>query len=539
MNNFNVDEFYPTPESLLREILSDVDWYRVKTFLEPSAGTGNIANYVRQRMTATMRRSYGSEQPEPDIDCIEIDKDLQSVLKGRGFRVVHDDFLTFRTWKQYDLIVMNPPFSQGAKHLLKALELQENGGHVVCILNAETLRNPYTNERKLLLHKLDDLDAKITYRTGAFSYADRRTNVEIAVIDAVVPATQKESHIFEKLKKKEYAEAGYEENTEVAPSDYLEAAVLSFNLEVQAGLELIREYEAMSARFPHFENGKRNVILGLSMGRESSVTVNGYVKAVRSKYWDALFDNPRFTGNMTSNLLNSYRKDVEKLAEYDFSVFNIRSLQLDMQKRLVDGVHECIIKLFDKLSYQHAYDDDLRNNIHYFDGWKTNKSWFINQKVIIPWVRAFSEYSRTFEPTRYNLESIGDIEKALIYLDSGRTPGEDLWTVLDKARRSGQTRKIRCRYFDIDFYKKGTAHIYFRDKMLLKKLNLYGSQRKGWLPQGYGKKAYSDMTREERAVVDSAEGKAGYDDTCRNYGFYHFDPLASLAAIEQNEDKTA
>ena len=37
---------------------------------------------------------------------------------------------------------MNPPFAQGEKHLLKALEMQERGGAIICILNAETIRNP-------------------------------------------------------------------------------------------------------------------------------------------------------------------------------------------------------------------------------------------------------------------------------------------------------------------------------------------------------------------------------------------------------------
>lgn len=136
-------EFYPTPRTLLEKIFAGVKWGKVCSVLEPSAGMGDIADYIREAS-----RDYNREL---EIDCIEIDPEFQQVLKGKEYPVVYNDFLTFRTFKMYDLIVMNPPFSEGDKHLLKALDIMsDNGGDIVCILNAETLRNPYTNIRKTL-----------------------------------------------------------------------------------------------------------------------------------------------------------------------------------------------------------------------------------------------------------------------------------------------------------------------------------------------------------------------------------------------------
>ncbi len=75
--------------------------------------------------------------------------------------IVHDDFLTFQSRKHYDLIVMNPPFADGEAHLLKAIELQKRwGGQIRCLLNAETLLNPYTNRRKVLQSQLAELGAR-------------------------------------------------------------------------------------------------------------------------------------------------------------------------------------------------------------------------------------------------------------------------------------------------------------------------------------------------------------------------------------------
>jgi len=81
---------------------------------------------------------------------------------------------------------MNPPFSNGAAHLLKALDLQKNGGAIACVLNAETIRNPYTNERKVLCKKLEELNASIEYMQGAFISSEHPTGVEIAIIKVLI-----------------------------------------------------------------------------------------------------------------------------------------------------------------------------------------------------------------------------------------------------------------------------------------------------------------------------------------------------------------
>lgn len=44
--NFN-EEFYPTPKSLLNKIFDGVDWKQVDTILEPSAGKGDIIEFIQ------------------------------------------------------------------------------------------------------------------------------------------------------------------------------------------------------------------------------------------------------------------------------------------------------------------------------------------------------------------------------------------------------------------------------------------------------------------------------------------------------------
>lgn len=533
--NFN-EEFYPTPESLLNKIFEGVDWKQVDTILEPSAGKGDIIEFI-QNSEEAHRYHHNFE-----IDCIEKDPNLQAVLKQKGFRLVHDDFFTFHTWKQYDLIVMNPPFSCGDKHLLNALKFQEDGGNIICILNAETLKNPYSITRQALALRLEDLHADISYMQNEFVSAERKTSVEIAVVKVSIPKKERDSRIFSELKEsKQMSEQNSTEQTSLAENDYIKAAVKQFELETEAGIRLIREYQAMKPYMLRSLSGgnleKNDSILYLTMDKyhpcSPGVTENEFLKVVRLKYWTSIFNDSRFTGHMTSNLLSEYRTQIDKLADYDFSCFNIKTIQADIAIKLVKGVEECIVKLFDELSFQYSYSDELGRNIHYYNGWKTNKAWIINKKVILPWMNAWGRFNGLYDPASYEIiEKLADIEKALDYL-SGRSGNERcIHETLREAKKAGQTKKIPLKYFTVTFYKKGTCHIEFTDLELLKKLNIFGSQQKGWLPPAYGKKSYSDMDEEEKKVIDEFEGVESYVETMTNSDYYLYSASDSIKCLE-------
>lgn len=518
-------EFYPTPKELLDKITAGMDWKYVYSILEPSAGKGDIADYVKKKWKDEHWRTV----KEPDIDCIEIDPELRHILKGKEYHVVHNDFLTFRTYKKYDLIIMNPPFSNGASHLAKALEMQKNGGSVICILNAETVKNPYTNERKALVHTLEEYNADITYMQHEFSTAERKTDVEIAVIKVSISEKENVSVFFEEMKKKHYAEARETDNNELILNDYIQAAIQQYNIELDAGISLIKEYYAMKPyilRSLDKDNEYNDCILNLSLSSGSrssdSVSINEFVEKVRMKYWNALFRNPKFTANMTSNLVSEYLSKVDELKNYDFSLYNIKEIQMQMSNNLITGIEQCIIDLFDELSHKHSWYAECDHNIHYYNGWKTNKSWIINKKVIIP-LNAFSSWSGQFNPNYDVTSKLSDIEKALNYLDGGLTENVDMFMCLRHAKETGQTKKIQLKYFTVTFYKKGTCHIEFTNLELLKKLNIFGSQKKGWLPPGYGKTSYDDMDNESQDVINEFEGKKEYEETLSNSGYYMFD----------------
>lgn len=535
MNDYK--EFYPTPEGLVNKMLDGVNLNYVKTVLEPSAGKGDIVQGLKSH----------AKYQNLDIDCVEINKDLRNCLKGAGYRVVGDDFLTYTTMKQYDLIVMNPPFSNGDAHLLKALKMQQRyGGAVVALVNAETIRNPYTNLRKELVQMIENADGTVEYLEHAFLDAERQTDVEIALVKVKFQEPEHISSIMDKLQKeKAVEESDPEERQHLADNDFIKAIVDQYQMEIKAGCRLIEEYKAMQPYILSSFSQKNeksmydyNCVLNLKIG-DQKASVNGFIKEVREKYWSTLFTNPKFTGKLTSNVLEEYKSKIHELRDVEFSVFNILEVKWDMMQNVAKGIERSIIDLFD-LFCSGWFSEDMGTTIHYYNGWETNSAYKVNKKAIARF-DAFSNYGKEFDPiwSSYSydggcMKRLNDMEKCFNYLDNGRTSdGIGMEKILRAAVQNGQTRNIELKYFTVTFYKKGTCHIVFKDEELLKKFNLYGAQKKGWLPPSYGKKTYEEMEPEEKAVVEEFEGKEEYEKTLHNKDFYLVNENAFLIGMDK------
>ena len=516
-------DFFPTPKTLINKMLSYIDFRCIRSVLEPSAGKGDLVEAITNKFKYH-QSSYNKEK-KYDIDAIEIDTNLQHILQGKKYRLVHDDFLTYNTYKKYDCIIMNPPFSQGDKHLLKAIQLQSEGGQIVCILNAETLKNPYSNTRKELIQQLEKYDAKIEYIQNAFVSSERSTNVEIALIYIDIPKISY-SVIIDELKKEEQHKTNNQYTSDkLINSDFIKGIVEQYNYEVKAGLKLINEYNSLKPLMLRSFKDNDRPVLKLQLeydDNDGSTLENAYIKQIRSKYWSTLFSNDQFMGLFTSNLKRKYMEQVNELQDYDFSLYNIYTLRIQINKEMIQGVEDTILNLFEEFSHKHYYNETSKN-IHLYNGWKTNKSWKINKKVIIP-LNAYHDISYSwgcYDPTRYNvLDKLKDIEKVFNYLDNGQTEEVDIDQALKMAKHYQETKKIELKYFKISFFKKGTCHIEFKNMELLHKFNLFAAKSKMWLPPSYGNMKYKDMTPEEKSVINEFEGEQSYNKVMANKTYY-------------------
>lgn len=527
-------EFYPTPRNLINKMLEGIDFRTIQSVLEPSAGKGDIVDRVIENFQAS--KGYYTKENNWDIDCIEIDQNLRHILTGKGHRVVHDDFLTYNTYKKYDLIVMNPPFIDGDKHLLQAFEMQKSGGQIVCLLNAETLLNPYSNSRKDLARQLEEYNAEIEYIQDAFSDAERKTRVEVALIKINIENPEHNSVIIEHLKQNEKHKqrSTYNSNTNLINADFIKGIVEQYNFEVKAGLKLIDEYEALKPLMLNSfdKDGYSSPVLTLELNRKdedyNSTMANSYIKQIRMKYWRTLFTSKEFMGLFTSNLRQRYMEKINELRNYDFSLYNIYTIRTDLNRELIQGVEDTILELFDEFSSRHSMEEYSRN-IHYYNGWRTNKCWKINDKKIIIPLNGYSTWSGSLGVNEWRVkEKLLDIEKVFSYLDDGTTTYVNLEDALNNAYDKNQSKKIETMYFYVTFYKKGTCHIEWKNQDLVHKFNIFGSQRRSWLPPSYGKATYKDMTPEEKAVIDNFEGKKSYYNVMADKDYYITEPTGLL-----------
>jgi precorrin-6B methylase 2 len=122
--------FFPTPPDVARQMVEAADIQPGQRILEPSAGSGAIADAVREA---------GADQY---LVCIEVNHRLVQLLDLKGYRAMQDDFMVFGRSVSacdllYDRIVMNPPFEDGQdiEHVMHAYELLKPGGRLVALMS--------------------------------------------------------------------------------------------------------------------------------------------------------------------------------------------------------------------------------------------------------------------------------------------------------------------------------------------------------------------------------------------------------------------
>ena len=468
-------DYYPTPPALAAELLAGlkIDGHSIEyaggPILEPSAGSGDLARaiekaagccYIGNKRASDYRANANNDiLTRLQLDCIERSAALRATLKEAGFRVIHDDFLTFTPRAHYKAIIMNPPFSDGARHLLHALHIMERGGEVRCILNAETIRNPCTNERKELAALLNKYNARITYKQDAFTHAARKTAVEVALVAVTIPPAPPVSRI--RLELNAETTQRYQAAPDLAAlvsNDPITAAVERYNAAADGLARLYEEYDGISSLFTLPKKQ------GDSSAPAPCVSLNkGYNNALcdlRAIYWEQLFDLPQICDAMTRTMQNDYHERLNDLRHYDFTPYNILTVREEISRNIVSNIESEIIRLFDDWTNLH-YNSEYSKNVHYYNGWCTNEAYKIGKRVIFR-CNVYSYWSDKLRPTSA-ADDLANIEKTLHFLDTNGAAynGDDLRAALKAAEASGQTTKIKLHYFTATFYKKGTCHIEF------------------------------------------------------------------------------
>lgn len=510
------EQFYPTPSVLAEQMLSFLDVNAINgKILEPSAGKGNLASAI----VNYLKKFKG---PDYDLlpDVVELNPVLRAILKEQNFSCVSDDFLHYFPTTAYKAIVMNPPFNKGDLHLLHAIEITEKqGGQIVCLLNANTLKICNSKSRMLLMQKLNQYDATIQYVPDAFSEAEHKASVNVAIIYIKIPQKDNStSWILEGLKKDEERRKQFEEEMGLTRADNWQTIIVE---------QYKRDEAVITAFLQEYHNISNELLESdpLKVLRINCDNLNACIASLKRFYWEKLLNQEELLKQMTSKMQQDFAQLIEQeIGEYEFSEYNIQQAIRSISAHVSSGIEDAVMQLFEKFTNEHCWYPECSKNIHYYNGWKTNKAHKVGKKVILPICGAFaSSWSRYVLNEWTIIDTIRDLEMALNYLDRGETTFRDPnFTGLHKAIEAGITKNIPFTYFDCTFYKKGTCHITFHEgtERILDRLNIFVGKKNNWLPPCYGTKNYSDMSEEEQEVVESFQGKTQYEELMKNPSLY-------------------
>ena len=118
--------YFPTPAPVVSLMLQRARIEDGMTVLEPSAGSGHIADEIRKRFP----------YPSVSLSVIECSCNLRDLLTLKQHVLIGSDFMADDINGEWDRIVMNPPFEhqQDIDHVRRAWTLLRPGGVLVAIM---------------------------------------------------------------------------------------------------------------------------------------------------------------------------------------------------------------------------------------------------------------------------------------------------------------------------------------------------------------------------------------------------------------------
>ena len=515
------------------------------------------------------------------ITVIEADSEgFKNRVDTPAVPVVHDDFSTFDTLHRYDRILLNPPPGQGETYLVKALDLLKPGGTCVCLLPENVVRFPVTDLRKNLVRRLREWNyektivsetAKNTENTGKtenrrviinesivkHGYAPqkhiggtRNQNIpdRIALLKVTRPDETESVGVLRDMivaNGRKYAEQ-VTQDTRLAEYPEIPDLIVRCRMDQEAGILLYQEREALTPFLLDYIPNDGNTTYYkycqfLRLGEEP----NEYLKNILGKYWVYLATRSVMSDLLPSSIREAIRREASEWNRHDFTVTNIIKALRKWRQALLDKVKDGmfdVLKTLSEMSYYRNEPEDDNDNVQFFRGWENKKAWKIKPNLVLGWKalqkESYSNHNRLDNNVQDKLESM---EKMLDLLTGDFTPGPSISACATAIQNGGTSRNIQLKHSCVSFFTKKTT-IDFLNPAVVHKLNIFVAQHQKWLPPGYGKTPYENLSKTGRSVVDSFEGEASYRETCKKNDLFSDQveslPLFSFNVTENRESAT-
>lgn len=530
MGVFNKDH-YPTPESAFFKLTEGLPIHE-KVILEPSVGAGAIVDYLMVHAPAEV------------LGC-EIDPALR-IIASEKCRIIEYDFMDVKAENvsHIDYILMNPPFSADEQHIIHAWEIAPPGCEIRALCNYETIRNTFSRDRKKLYDVIKEHgDYKSIGRAFDGNDAERNTTTEIALIKLTKPGKESEFEFEGFFMTDEEEEAQAEA---LRPYNFVRDLVGRYIKAIEIfdeQLETANKLNEVTRTFFSANVGCA-VVLDEKQGVMERET---YIKELQKSAWKFVIDKFNLERYVTKNVRSDINKFVEQNKTYPFTMKNVYRMIEILICTVGSRMDIAIETVFDNLT------KSTFENRYNVEGYKTNSNYLVNEKFIMNGLFGFNYHSEmNFDKDRGTPMEFIDMLKALCYIegvnyDMQPTLSEFLtkrWyathpdgTIVMEQNSYNNKRydivgisprhekninqivldfKEKCRdngwickekplwgkwfdfgFFEIKGYKKGTAHVKFKDRDVWARFNINVARIKGFpLPDSHD---FGSKKRNEKA----------------------------------------
>lgn len=482
-------DFFPTPPAVASKMLAKIS-KDAEHFLEPSAGKGDLARAI------VRRGEYGGSYRGASchrVDVIEAQPELVEILRAcEGVTVVGYDWLTYAGVSYYDAIVMNPPFSNGAAHLLRAWDFL-HAGEIVCLLNQETIDNPCTEERKRLATVIA-AHGTVESLGPCFKKAERGTDVSVALVYLKKETEDDRIHLW------------HDEGQQKPVDDVIDAPELLPALRDKLGNMEHYYNQALAEMFKGFNHLRKSQLfmeaLGAGLRRPHKERDEGIeqvlklalknVTAARAEFatqlrrgaWMHVFAQVEFTKWLDSQQTEQLLRDLEAGSTVAFTSENIKGTLRNILAQRKQLFEQSVWNVFVALTRH--FKGNTTGDVGSGDGrsgWKTNDAYKVNRKLVFPYGCRFYFGSFDLWSTRDAGAIYMDLDRVLCVLDGSRL--EETRTVADALRDAFHRSKLpgtcESTYFHVRYFKKGTVHLTWKREDLQKLFNVTAAAGRNWI----------------------------------------------------------
>lgn len=476
---FNKD-FYPTPTKVLNYISDKyfslgaihkdtfINNYHEMNILEPSAGSGNIVEFLKDLRI----------KKENIFACEKEDK-LLDILQGKC-NIIGNNFLSLeeRDVCHIDLVVANPPFSCFKQHFIHLISIVPNGTKIICLCNYDSCMNGRASSIQEILNQYG---GTIENLGDVFSEAERSTNINIGLI-YLQKGEKDEDFDFSGYFSEETDEYEHQEHG-IMSYDYVREVVNRYVEACKNWKRIKAEQDKMNSMIKEMKvNSIEFKAVDSTEGRREILDFNQFKNLLQIKCWDNIFNEMKMGKYLTKQSRIIIEQYVKTQTKFPFTMKNVYNMIRMIVGTQADRMKDAVLEAFDNIS-AFSYEKNTSK------GYKTNSDYCINKKFIMDSVDC-NGYGSGLSLSKYSLEQIADIEKALCFLSAKNF--DNINRFVDAAHEGYGTtfgndlmydnlgKWVTSEFFRFKIYKKGSCHFEFLDENIWARFNQMVAKERGW-----------------------------------------------------------